>query len=66
MYLLDESRQSLDIFYLLTESRPSAVCLLQRKKVAYVMWLAEASKIDVIVGKFEELGCFSFLNHIIL
>ena len=25
MYLLDESRQSLDIFYVLTESRPSDV-----------------------------------------
>jgi len=31
MYLLEESRQSLDILYL-TESWPSAVCLLQRKK----------------------------------
>ena len=30
------------------------------------MWLAESSKIDVVIGKFEELVCFSFLNHIIL
>jgi len=33
--------------------------------MAYVTLLAKASKIDVVVGKFEELGCFSFLNIIL-